>query len=115
MPIFWRDSGAQARCKGGSHMRGTRPYKLKSKVNCAHIKVAATLQFGTAESQDESPCGAIHKFKGRGYQAWLCAQRQTAREACQAREARLPETFAVPVIPSVSEPSEFANSISTAK
>ena len=45
-------------------MRGTRPYKLKSKVNCAHIKVAATLQFGTAESQDESPCGAIHEFTG---------------------------------------------------
>ena len=49
-----------------------------------------------------------YKFNRKGYQAWLCAQRHMAREACQARDARLPETFAVPVIPSRREPSGFA-------
>jgi|SRR5579863_810507 len=85
---------------GGSE---TRPYGFNGNVNCARLKKA----------------GGRYKFNGKfrdsGYQAWLRAQRHMAREACQASEPRLPETFAVPVIPSRSEPSGFANSTSTAK
>jgi hypothetical protein len=34
-------------------------------VKGAQLKLAATLRFGTAESQDESPGGAIHKGDGK--------------------------------------------------
>jgi len=42
---------------------GTGRYKCKGNAKGAQLKLAATLRFGTAESQDESPCGAIHKVK----------------------------------------------------
>jgi hypothetical protein len=43
-----------------------RLHKDKTRTNqrqFAHLKVAATLRTGTAGSQGESPCRAIHKFK----------------------------------------------------
>src|ERR1700693_3458758 len=61
-----------------------------SKGKCAQIKAAAILRFGTAESQDESPCWAIHKVKigvgedlfarckAAGRTTWL----QTDQECC---------------------------------
>jgi len=39
--------------------------KVKNNVNSAQLKLAATLRTGTAGSQDESRCSAIHKFNFR--------------------------------------------------
>jgi hypothetical protein len=52
----------------GCPVRSTRTgrYKFKSNCNGAHLKLAATLRFGTAESQDESPCWAINRVKSLG-------------------------------------------------
>jgi hypothetical protein len=38
----------------------------KGECKIAQLEVAAARRFGTADSQDESPCGAIHKVNGYG-------------------------------------------------
>jgi hypothetical protein len=42
-------------------------YTVKSKVKGVQLKLAATLRTGTASSQDELRCSAIHKFNSKGY------------------------------------------------
>jgi hypothetical protein len=41
----------------------TEVRRYNGQVKRAQLKLAATLRFGTAESQDESPTWAIHKVK----------------------------------------------------
>ena len=47
-------------------------YTVKSKVKGVQLKLAATLRTGTASSQDELRCSAIHKFnsEGNGARLW---------------------------------------------
>jgi hypothetical protein len=64
-------SGANHDCKSNcarlkaaaTSSRATAQCKFKGNVKDAGLKAAANLRFGSAESQDESRCGAIHKVK----------------------------------------------------
>src|SRR5271169_7175981 len=101
--------------------RRRRPPKKKKQAAATNSKTGSRARILQRRDRRCEFAASISKLRARVakisrcYHAWLWAQRHRPREACQARDARLPETFAVPVIPSRREPSGFANSISTAK